>query len=280
MTETDEYSGVEYVFEPHSSTMPEIRPYLEALWARRKFMSELVRADLRTARSRTALGNIWSIINPLFQAGIYFFLYTVLRAGSNAAFLPVLIANFYFFNLSLAALTEGGRSIRRSKGLMLNSTFPRALLPVASVFKSLREFVPAACVLVVLFPLVGGQIGPGLLVLPLLFALQIIMNVGIALLISTYVVLVPDGDNVISYVTRILFFITPVIYPVALLPASAKMFLQWQPLYPLFAAYQAIFAGETPSPVLIVETALWATALLVLGARVFLKREREFTIHL
>ena len=89
------------------------------------------------------------------------------------------------------------------------------------MYKSLRSFVPSACVFVVLFPLVGGKIGPGLFLLPLLFALQIVMNVGIALLVSTFVTLVPDGTNVMNYVTRILFFATPVIYPVGLLPASA-----------------------------------------------------------
>lgn len=275
------YSDVEYVFEPHSSTIPDIREYLKALWARRQFMEALARADLRATRARTMLGNFWSVLNPLFQAGIYYFLYAVLRSGSSqAVFLPILVANFFFFGLSMAALSEGGSSIRRGKGLMLSSTFPRALLPVTSVYKSLRSFVPAACVLVVIFPLMGGRVGPGLLALPLLFALQVVMNVGIALLVSTYVVLVPDGNNVVQWVNRLLFFATPVIYPVALLPPAAKAVLLWQPLFPLFASYQAILAGLTPSPGLVMLSALWAGALLVIGARVFLKHERQFALHL
>jgi ABC-type polysaccharide/polyol phosphate export permease len=278
-----EYSDVEYVFEPHSSTMPNIREYVKALWARRQFMEALARADLRATRARTMLGNLWSVLNPLFQAGIYYFLFSVLRSGSGssqAVFLPILVANFFFFGLSMAALSEGGSSIRRGKGLMLSSTFPRALLPVTSVYKSLRSFVPAACVLVVIFPLMGGRAGPGLLVLPLLFALQVVMNVGIALLVSTYVVLVPDGNNVVQWVNRLLFFATPVIYPVALLPAAAKAVLLWQPLFPLFASYQAILGGFTPNPGLVMLSALWAGALLVIGARVFLKHERQFALHL
>jgi teichoic acid transport system permease protein len=275
-----EYSNVEYVFEPHSSTMPDIREYVKALWARRQFMRELVRADLRTARARTVLGSLWTVLNPLFQAGIWFFLYTVLRRGSAREFLPILVANFFLFGLSMSALSEGAQSIRRGKGLMLNSTFPRALLPVATVYKSLRSFVPEACVLVVIFPLMGGNLGPGLFVLPLLFTLQIVMNVGIALLVSTYVVLVPDGNNVMQYVSRVLFFATPVIYPVELLPAAAKAVVQWQPLFPFFASYQAILGGGVPSPGLVVLSAFWAGALLVVGARVFLRREREFALHL
>ena len=280
MAMVSEYSDVEYVFEPHSSTMPDIREYLKGLWARRQFMHELVRADLRTARSRTVLGSIWSVLNPLFQAGVWFFLYTVLRRGGQAGFLPILVANFFLFGLSMSALSDGGQSIKRGKGLMLNSTFPRALLPIASVYKSLRKFVPEACVLVVIFPLLGGQLGPGLFVLPLLFALQIVANVGIALLVSTYVTIVPDGNNVVQYVSRILLFATPVIYPVSLLPPAAKAVIQWQPLYPFFAAYQAIFGGGLPSLGLVVMSAFWAGALLILGTRVFLKHERQFALHL
>ena len=128
MTEPDKYSDVEYVFEPHSSALPDMREYVAALWERRQFMVELARADLRTLRTSTALGNIWAVLDPLFSAGIYYFLYAVLRRGSTnqTKFLPVLIAGFFLFSLSMAALGEGGSSIKRAKGLMLNSTFPRS----------------------------------------------------------------------------------------------------------------------------------------------------------
>jgi teichoic acid transport system permease protein len=280
MTAVSQYSDAEYVFEPHSATLPDVREYLRALWERRQFMHELATADLRSERSGRVLGNLWGVLNPLFQAGIYYFLYTVLRPGSNNGFLPILIANFFFFGLSLSALGEAGSSLKRGRGLMLNSAFPRALLPVTAIYKSLRSFVAAACVLVVLFPLVGGTLGPGLLVLPLVFAIQVVMNVGIALAASTYVVLVPDGNNVVQWITRVLFFITPVIYPVSLLPPAAKAVLQFQPLYPVFAAYQAIFNGDIPSPGLVVVSAIWAGGLLVIGGRAFLRHEREFALYL
>jgi teichoic acid transport system permease protein len=281
MTAPEKYSDVEYVFEPHSSTLPNLRSYLAALWERRVFMVALAKSDLRSLRSNTSLGNLWGVLDPIFQAGIYYFLYTVLRSGSaQVEFLPVLIADIFLFGLSTAALSEGGSSIKRGKGLMLSSTFPRALLPVTSVYRTLRKFVPMAVVLLVLFPLVGGRFGAGVFVLPLLFSLHIVMNVGIALLVATFVTLVPDGGNIVGWVSRVLFFVTPIIYPVALLPDAARAVVSWQPLFPLFASYQAIFAGDVPSPALVVQTALWAAALLIIGGRVFLRREREFTMHL
>lgn len=280
MSGPGEYSDVEYVFEPHSPALPDLSQYFAALWDRRQFMIELARADLRGMRTSTALGNVWSVLDPLFQASIYYFLFTVLRKGANQTFLPVLISGLFLFQLSMAALSEGGASIKRSKGLLLASTFPRALLPITSVYKSLRNFLPSACVVAVLFPLVGGKYGGGLFLLPLLFLVQTVMNVGIALLVATFITLVPDASNVMSYVTRVLFFATPVVYPIALLPPGAKLIIGWQPLFPLFASYQAIFSGGTPSLALLVETAAWAIFLFAAGTRVFLRHERQFAMHL
>jgi teichoic acid transport system permease protein len=282
MEVADSYSDVEYVFEPHSRVLPDLREYAAALWERRDFMVELGSSDLRTTRSSTTLGNIWSVMDPLFMAAIYYFLYTVLRRGSsnNAAFLPTLIGGLYLFGLSMDALGEGGASIKRSKGLMLNSTFPRALLPMTTVYKSLKKFVPSALVFVVLYPAVGGKLGPGFFALPLLFVLQVIMNIGIALLVSTFVTLFPDGNNFMGYVNRVLFFATPVVYPVALLPATARLAIGWQPLFPLFAAYQAVFSGGVPNPLQVFEAAVWAFALLVIGGQYFLRHEREFAMKL
>jgi teichoic acid transport system permease protein len=284
MTEEAAYSNVEYVFEPHSSTLPNLREYLSALWDRRTFMVELARADLRSTRASTSLGSVWSVLDPLFQGGIYFFLYTVIRGGGsgskNQTFLPVLIAGFFLFSLSISALGEAGQSIKRSKGLMLNSTFPRAMLPVTAVYKSLLKFVPMVGVLAVLFPLVGGKLGPGLFVLPILFAIQIVMNVGISLLAATFVTLVPDGTNIMNYVNRVLFFATPVVYPASLLPRQAKLLVGWQPLFPLFSSYQAIFSGGMPSIGMIFQSAVWAVVLLIVGGNLFLRHEREFALHL
>ena len=106
------------------------------------------------------------------------------------------------------------------------------------------------------------------------------MNVGIALLVSTYVTLVPDGANVMTYVTRVLFFATPVMYPVPLLPASAKVLVAWQPLFPLFACYQAIAPAARRAPASSCRRRSGRSACSSSAAYVFLRREREFTIHL
>ena len=107
------YSDVEYVFEPHSAEMPALRPYLSDLWERRSFIGEMARAEeSRGKRSSAVIGQLWAVLDPMFQAAIYFFLITVLRGGNRGkAELCALIFCVFMFSLTMTALNKGGRSI-------------------------------------------------------------------------------------------------------------------------------------------------------------------------
>jgi hypothetical protein len=142
MSTASEYSDVEYVFEPHSRAMPDLRAYLAALWNRRDFMHALARSDLRTLRSNTTLGNLWGVLDPLFQAGIYFFLYSILRGGSRMAFLPILIADIFLFQLTTAALGEGGLSIGRIHPVHADRPRNRTGTGVGRNWRSLCDMQP------------------------------------------------------------------------------------------------------------------------------------------
>jgi ABC-type polysaccharide/polyol phosphate export permease len=258
-----------------------LREYARSLYDRRRFMVEMAKADLRGTRSSTVLGSLWGILDPAFQAAIYFLLFTIIRAGGRPLdFLHVLIAGIFLFQLATSSLNEGGNSIRQSKNLMLNSAFPRALLPMSTLYKAVLRFLPTIGVYVVAHVILQAPVGWGLLLLPVLFALQLVLMLGISLLVSTITVYFQDAKNVVSYITRLLFFTTPVIYPLSLLPENLRSVLSFQPFFALFASYQKIFDGGAPSAFDFVQVALWAAFFLVVGAWVFLRHERNFAIHL
>jgi ABC-type polysaccharide/polyol phosphate export permease len=275
------YSDIVYVFEAGAATTTPLRPYLRSLWDRRRFMLEQARADLRGNRSSTALGGLWGILEPLLQAAIYYMLFTIIREGSRPTeFLHILVAGIFLFQLALSSITEGGRSIRGAKSLMLNSIFPRALFPITTVCKAVMKFGPVVPVYAAFHFVLQAPVSWSLVLLPVLFAFQVLLMVGLALLVSTLVVFVRDAGNAVQYVGRLLFFTTPVIYPVALIPDGIRAVLSWQPFFALFASYQEILDGRVPEPGLLVQVVLWAVGILVLGTRVFLRHERELAIRL
>jgi ABC-type polysaccharide/polyol phosphate export permease len=276
-----DYSDTEYVFAADGRTSTPLVPYLMAMWERRRFMLELARAQLRGKQSSTTLGRLWGILDPLFQAAIYYMLFTIIRKGARPTeFLHVLIGGIFLFQLALSAITEGGSSIRSSKNLMLNSTFPRALFPITVVCRGVMRFAPAVPVYAAFHIGLQAPLGRGLLLLPVLFAVQGVLMVGLALLVSTLVVFVKDAGNAVQYIGRVLFFTTPVIYPLASMPDGIRDVLSWQPFFALFASYQEILDGGVPGPGLLIQATLWAGGLLIVGTRVFLRHERELAIRL
>lgn len=279
--DADGYSDVEYVFEARGLNTPPLGPYIRSLWQRRRFMLEMARAEIRGQRSSAALGAVWSVLDPLFQGGIYFLLFTVIRRGGRPIdFLHILIGGMFLFQLALGALNQGGRSLKSSKNLVLNSTFPRALFPLTTVCKVVMTLPPAIAVYAVFHVALGAPLGWGLLLLPMLFALQVMLMLGLSLLVSTLVVFFKDAENAVSYVTRLLFFTTPVIYPYDLLPDSLRPVLSFQPFFALFTSYQVILDGGVPELWQIAQVVVWAALLLVVGLRVFRRHEHEFAMRL
>jgi teichoic acid transport system permease protein len=276
------YSDIVYVWEPHRPELPPLRPYLDSLWARRHLMKAMSDADLRSRESRTFLGRIWWLIDPLIQAAIFYMVFSMIRGGPHSTdILPRLVTSIFLFNLAGVALGEGGASIRQNRGLLLNSDFPRAMLPLTVIYKGLARFWPSIPVAVFVCIAFDAPIGPSVVLLPVLFAFQIVMMVGIALLCSASTVLIPDSQNIINYISRILFFATPIIWTITSVGDNLKTVLAFQPFFALFASYQTIIeTGSWPSLKMLAPIPVWTVFMFVVGSWVFLRREREFAVRL
>lgn len=276
-------AAMEFVYEPHVAVMPPLRSYFADVWERRAFMSALARSDIRGGRSNTTLGSLWALLDPLFMAAIYFFLFTVIRdgGGRGADFIPLIISGILMFQVTGGAITAGGSAVTRSKALMLNSTFPRAILPLTTVYKLVIEFIPA--IPIILFgQLVFNRWSPAkayhvemLWFIPT-FAIQVLTAVGLALIISTAVVFLRDVGNLMTYVSRVLFFSTPIIYPLDLLPDSILQYVRWQPIFGTFSTYQRILTGQAPNYADLGISLGWSIVLVIFGFWLFLRYERQF----
>ena len=147
------------------------------------FMVALAKADLRGSNSNTLLGEIWGVLDPLFQAAIYLFLITVIRGGRGGAdaaqTATMIIAGVFLFSYTRAALIDGGRSIVTSKVVdaqLLVST--RAVSHSPRSTRGSSSSCRASRVYAVIHIVTRRPIGQGVFLLPLLFVLQTIMGIG------------------------------------------------------------------------------------------------------
>ncbi|MGQ0830564.1 MAG: ABC transporter permease [Microthrixaceae bacterium] len=276
-------STVVQVFEPNALTLPSLRGYTSELSGRWPFIAALAGAEVRGQRSSTFLGELWSLVDPLFQAAIYWFLFTVIRGtsggGTSTEYVTAIIGSVFLFNYTRVSISDGGRAIVRHKGLVLNAVFPRALLPIAEVYKGFLSTLPALAVYAIAHVALRAPITQAILLLPLLFAIQTVINLGLALIFSTATAYFKDVSNLLNYVVRLLTFATPVVYPVATLSPSIKQLLSWNPLFALFSSFQGVITGQMPTAGMVLQSAAWATLLFATGVWVFLRHERSFALH-
>ena len=281
--EENEFTSERHVYEPHKIGLPPLRPYVRELWRRREFAREMARTNLRAQHFNTAFGQVWLVLNPLLLACVYFLLVYILRgAGSRGTdFFAHLLAGlfaYYFISdsirLSVKSVTGGGR-------LILNTAFPRALLPLAGVITAFMRFLPTLVIYIPVHIIAGLPVDQHLLwLIPLIF-LMFVMAAGAGMLVSALQVYFRDVKNFLPYFLRVWLYSSPVLYYADEVPDGLHWILYVNPLGGLLTAWSdVIILGHAPEADALLLAAGWAFGIFVIGAGFFISREREFAVRL
>ena len=240
--EENEFTSERHVYEPHKIGLPPLRPYVRELWRRREFAREMARTNLRAQHFNTAFGQLWLVLNPLLLACVYFLLVYILRgAGSRGMdFFAHLLAGlfaYYFISdsirLSVKSVTGGGR-------LILNTAFPRALLPLAGVITAFMRFLPTLVIYIPVHIVAGLPVDQHLLwLIPLIF-LMFVMAAGAGMLVSALQVYFRDVKNFLPYFLRVWLYSSPVLYYADEVPDGLQWILYVNPLGGLLTAWSDV----------------------------------------
>jgi teichoic acid transport system permease protein len=278
----DEFSSELHVYLPHPIGLPPLGSYVRELWRRRQFAFELARTNLRARHFNTALGQLWLVLNPLLLAFIYFVLVEIVAGGGRGSeFLAHLMLGLFAFRLLSMSVTDGVRSVVGGGRLILNTAFPRALLPLASVLTAVMQFLPTLVVYAVMHGIAGLALGPHLLWAIPIFALLVVLASGAAMLIAAAQVYFRDVRNFLPFFLRIWLYASPVLYYVDEVPTRFEPILAVNPLYPLLGSLSDVVnQGENPSAWLLTWGLAWAVGIFVVGSLFFISREREFAVRL
>jgi teichoic acid transport system permease protein len=278
----DEFTTERHVYEPHSIGLPPIVPYVRALLRRREFAFELARTNLRKQHFNTVFGQFWLVINPLLLAFAYFILVEIVRGGSRGPeFLAHLMAGLFAFYFVSRSVTQGARSVVGGGRLILNTAFPRALLPLSSVLTGFMRFLPTLGVYAVMHVVAGLPIGLHLLWTIPILALLIVFASGVAMLVAAAQVYFRDLRSFLPFSTRIWLYASPVLYYADEVPERLQALIAANPLYPLLGSWSDILTkGEPPSAGFAAGGIAWTVVAFAAGFLFFISREREFAVRL
>ena len=281
--EDDQFSGTHHVYQPFRAGLPQMGPYLRELWRRREFAVEASRASIRATQANTLFGQIWNILNPLLLAGVYYVLVYIIRGGGRLKpeLFPHMLCGLFVFYFISNSMSGGATSVVSAGKMIMNTAFPRALLPLSSVRTSVRQFLPTLVITAIAVGLSPVKFSWVLVYTLPWFCLIVLFAAGMSLLMATSQVYFRDTSSFLPYVMRIWLYTSPVLWFADEVPAKLRPLEIINPLFSLIGGWQEIIIQHhVPPPSVWLTAIAWSVAAFLLGGFVFLSRERDFAVRL
>jgi ABC-type polysaccharide/polyol phosphate export permease len=250
------------------------------LWKYRSLLRMLVVRDLKTRYRSSALGVLWSFLQPLGMMLVMTFAFGVINRGpANMEHYNVFIlSGLLAWNFFSAAVVGGAGSINANSALVKKVYFPRVVLPVSVVFSSLVNFALALPVWLLVTVVSGHPLHATLIFLPVVIVIQVVFTVGVAFLLSTLNVFYRDTQFILELGMLALFFLTPIWYDISQAPSEIGLWVRrLNPMASLVNIYQDLmYWGRITDLDFVLRTALTAIAFLVIGYLVFRRFSPRF----
>ncbi len=253
--------------------------HLRELWHYRELLWSWTGREIKVRYKQSLLGAAWAIIQPLGTALIFTIIFSrfihVPTDGipypifSYAALLP-----WTFFATSVSLATD---SLVRNMNLVTKIYFPREILPFASVLAGLLDFAIAALVFVGMAIYYHISFSWSVTLLPLLLIIQVTLTLGVVLFASALNVFYRDIRFIIPLGLQLWMYLTPIIYPLSIVPERFRTLYLLNPMAGLIESYRRIIVrGEMPPLVEFVPAAAVSFLLFIAAYAYFKQAEQVF----
>jgi ABC-type polysaccharide/polyol phosphate export permease len=250
---------------------------LKEIYRFKNLIYNLVARDLKVKYKGSILGFFWSLLNPLIMLIVYTiaFQYIIkIRVENFPLFFLCGFLPWTFLSLSLSMAVS---SIKDNANLVKKVYFPREILPLSIVLSNLVQFLLTFIILIPALVLFKIKLGLPLLLLPLIILFQLAFTQGLAFILSSLNVFFSDVRHLLEIFLQIWFWLTPIIYPVDLVPERFQSLYRLNPAVLFVESYRnSLLYNKWLSPVELISLFLVGCVFLAFGHLVFNRYNRRF----
>jgi ABC-2 type transport system permease protein len=253
------------------SARPEVRRRWSPAARYRRSLWILTTRDLKVRYSTSALGYLWSILDPLVMAAIYWFVFTQVfdRTVGHEPYIVFLLGGLLPWMWFTGAISDSTRAFTKEAKLIRSTTIPRTIWVARLVLSKGIEFVASIPVLALFVVLFGATLHVEALWWLLAIPLQAALVLGTGLLVAPLVVFFRDLERAVKLVLRFLFYASPIIYGLNDLPPDLQFWGAFNPLTGIFSLYRAAFFPQELDWFAVAVSAAMTAAFLVVGLLVY-----------
>ncbi|MDR1000985.1 MAG: ABC transporter permease [Clostridiales bacterium] len=243
-------------------------------------LQSLVIKDFTVKYRRSALGVLWSVLNPLLMAFVMSIVFSNIMRIQIENYAVFYLTGSLIFGFMNEATSGSLASLIGAAGLIKKVYIPKYIFPLEKCFFALVNTVFAMLAMLILMVVVGFPLKPQMLLffVPLIYVL--VFSVGLGLVLATAGVFFRDTMHLYGVVVQAWTFLTPIIYPMDLLPENVRWIVELNPMYYYVNYFRDVMMyGNMPDLATNAKCAGFAVVLLLIGLLVFKRNQDKFILY-
>lgn len=261
---------------------PPYLEYLRQVWLHRHVLHALYLRDLKQQFVQTRLGLLWAVLRPLFIVAVFSLLFSYLmniKAG-NYPYLLFALSGHLSWNLFSSIVNTGMGAVKSNSGLIRKMSFPLLILPILSIANALTEWVVTFGLLILLMVIMGVVPPVQVAILPFAVLLNVLLASGIILWMNVTSIRFWDLNHILPSLIGMGIWLTPVFFPVTLIPAQYLWLASLNPMTGVLNLYRWALFNDGLNMIAIGWSAFFGIATTLSGIYFFKEREGDMIDYL
>lgn len=258
-----------------------IKKYMETVLKYRFLLGQLVGRDFKTRYKRSVLGVLWSMLNPLLTMCVQYLVFSNLFKWDVDNYAVYLLIGTVTFNFFSEATQSALTSITGSASLITKVYVPTYVFPIAKVLSSCINLCFSTLALYLIIFLQGMSLNVHHLLIPVLYVALIMFSCGIGMILSSFMVYFRDTQFLYSVLIVLWMYLTPLFYPVDIIPAEMMGIYAMNPMYQYVTFFRTlVLDAAMPTLAQFGWCFGYGIVFLFVGLVVFRKMKRNFILYI
>lgn len=247
----------------------------------REVLANMLSQELKVKYKRTFLGYFWSLLNPILQLLVLSAVFSHIMRFTIKDYALFLFSGLVPFTFLQNSLTNSASSLIHNEGFIKKIYLPKMIFPLSKTLLGLIDFFFALIALSLIGKIMQFDLSLTFFLVPTAALLLFMFTFGLGLILATLTVYFRDIQYILTVFLNLLYFLTPILYPMSAIPEQYHIFLKLNPVYWIINLFHAlIYQGVVPPPI---EWGI-ATGLAFLslgfGLRVLSRTEQDLVFRL
>jgi len=244
-------------------------------------LTELVKRDISGKYKDSSLGLLWSLLNPLLSMIVLTMVFSLIFGGMIENFPVYLLSGKLLFDL-FANSTQGAmNSIKGNAEIIKKIYVPKYMFSIGIICSEFINFLISLIVLVAVMIVTNAPFHFSLIYAPIPIFFTLILTLGVGLILATFTTFFTDIKYLYGVLVMLLSFMTPLFYPIEIVPQEYLLAFQINPLYAGVSTFRDIVLGGTfPELTTLSYLIITSIASLIIGIFVFKKYQDKFVLNL